>query len=141
MITVHYKSNSWEIDCLTSITSKALVLKLKNHFVRYGCPDPLVSDNVPQFVLSEVREFANDWDRTSSPGNSKANDKEQSTVKTANNLLPKALSAGTDPYNAILDYRDTPTQGMESSAVERLMNRRKITLLPTSSHCIPAFVK
>lgn len=103
MTTVHYNSNSWEIDWLTSTTSTALVLKLKNHFVSYGCPDPLVSDNAPQFVLSEVREFANDWDRTSSPGNSKANDKEQSTVKTANNLLRKALSAGTDPYIAILD--------------------------------------
>ena len=46
MITVDYKSNSWEIDCLTSTTSKALVvLKLKNHFARYGCPDRLVSDN------------------------------------------------------------------------------------------------
>ena len=39
------KSNSWEIDCLTSTTSKALVLKLKNHFACYGCPDRLVSDN------------------------------------------------------------------------------------------------
>lgn len=76
MITVHYNSNSWEIDWLTSTTSTALVSKLKNHFVSYGCPDPLVSDNAPQFVLSEVREFANDWNRTSSPGNSKANDKE-----------------------------------------------------------------
>ena len=96
----------------------------------YGCPDRLVSYNAPKFVLSEFREFANDWDGTSSPGNSKANDKEQSTVKTANNLLPKALSVGTDPYIAILDYRNTPTQGMESSAIARLTNR-KITLLPT----------
>lgn len=72
-------------------------------------------------MLSEFREFANDWDRTSSPGNRKANDKEQSTVKTANNLLPKALSAGTDPSIAIFVYRNTPTQGMESSAVKRLM--------------------
>ena len=76
MITLDYKSNSWEIDCLTSTTAKALVLKLKNHFARYGCPDRVVSDNAPQFVLSEFREFANDWDRTSSPGNSKTNDKE-----------------------------------------------------------------
>ena len=83
-------------------------------------------------MLSEFREFANDWDdRTSSPGNSNANDTEQSAVKTANNLLPKVLSAGTDPYIAILDYPNTPTQGMESSAVERLINRRKLTLLPT----------
>lgn len=33
---------------------------------------------------------------------------------------------------AILDYRNTPTQGMDSSPAQRLMNRRTKTLLPTS---------
>ncbi|XP_044166875.1 uncharacterized protein K02A2.6-like [Acropora millepora] len=78
MITVDYYSNFWEIDRLTSTTSSAVVLKLKNHFARYGCPNRLISDNGPQFVSSEFRKFANDWDfehRTSSPGNSKANGK------------------------------------------------------------------
>ena len=75
------------------------------------------------------------WDfkhRTSSPGNSKANSKVESAVKTAKNLLRKALSAGTDPYIAILDYRNTPTQGMASSPAQRLMSRRTRTLLPTT---------
>ncbi|KAK2564109.1 hypothetical protein P5673_012335 [Acropora cervicornis] len=67
----------------------------------------------------------------SSPGNSKANGKVESAVKTAKNLLRKALSARTDPHIAILDYRNTPTQGMESSPAQRLMNRRTRTLLPT----------
>jgi hypothetical protein len=48
------------------------------------------------------------------------------------NLIRKALDAGTDPYLAILDYRNTPTQGMESSPVQRLMNRRTRTLLLTT---------
>ena len=133
-ITVDYYSNFWEIDRLTSTTSSAVVLKLKNHFARYGCPNRLISDNGPQFVSSEFRKFANDWDfehRTSSPGNSKANGKVESAVKTAKNLLRKALSARTDPYIAILDYRNTPTQGMESSPAQRLMNRRTRPLLPT----------
>ena len=76
MITVNYYSNFGEIDRLTSTTSSAVVFKLKNHFARYGCPNRLISDNGPQFVSSEFRKFANDWDfehRTSSPGNSKAN--------------------------------------------------------------------
>ena len=118
MIRVDYYSNFWEIDRLTSTTSSAVVLKLKNHFARYGYPDRLISENGPQFVSSEFRKFANDWDfehRTSSAGNSKANGKVESAVKTAKNLLRKALSAGTDPYIAILDYRNTRTQGMESS--------------------------
>lgn len=62
MITLDYYSNLWEIDRLTSTTSSAVVLKLKNHFARYGCPDRLISDNGPQFVSSEFRKFANDWD-------------------------------------------------------------------------------
>ena len=33
---------------------------------------------------------------------------------------------------AILDYQNTPTQGMDSNPVQRLMNRRTKTLLPTS---------
>ena len=55
MITVDYYSNFWEIDCLASTTSSAVVLKLKNHFACYGCPDRLISDNGPQFVSSEFR--------------------------------------------------------------------------------------
>lgn len=33
---------------------------------------------------------------------------------------------------AILDYRNMPTQGMDSSPAQRLMNRRTKTLLPTT---------
>lgn len=90
MITVDYYINFWESDRLTSTTSSAVVLKLKNHFARYGCPDRLINDNGPQFMLSEFRKLTNDWDfehRTSSPGNSKANGKVESAVKTAKNLL------------------------------------------------------
>ena len=56
MVTVDYYSNFWEIDCLTSTTSSAVVLKLKNHFACYGCPDRLIRDNGPQFVSSEFRK-------------------------------------------------------------------------------------
>lgn len=53
-------------------------------------------------------------------------------MKTAKRLLRKAVDAETDPYLAILDYRNTPTQGMESSPAQRLLNRRTRTLLPTT---------
>jgi transposase InsO family protein len=95
----------------------------------------MISDNGPQFVSSEFKKFSKEWDfeqRTSSPGNSKGNGKFESAVKTAKNLIRKALDAGTDPYLAILDYRNTGAQGMESSPVQRLMNRRTLTLLPTT---------
>ena len=136
LITVDYYSNFWEVDRLTSTKTAMVILKLKNHFARYGCPDRVISDNGPQFAAEEFATFAGAWDfehRTSSPGNSKANGKAESAVKTAKMLIRKALEARTDPYLAKLDYRNTPTQGMESSPVQRLMNRRTRTLVPTTA--------
>ena len=37
---------------------------------------------------------------------------------------------------ALLDFRNTPSQGMDSSPVQRLMNRRTKTLLPTTSQLL-----
>ena len=135
MITVDYYSNFWEIDHLKSNTATAVILRLKYHFARHGCPDRLISDNGPPFDSSEFRKFAKEWDFehcTSSPGNSKANGKVESAVKTAKKLIRKAYDTGSDPYIAILDYRNTPTQGMSSSPAQRLLNRRARTLLPTT---------
>ena len=135
LITVDYFSNFWEIDKLNNTLASTVILRLKSHFARYGCPDQVVSDNGPQFDCQEFRKFAEAWDfehTPSSPGNSKANGKAESAVKTAKSLLRKALDSGKDPYMAILDYRNTPTQGMDSSPAQRLMNQRTKTLLPTS---------
>ena len=117
MVTVDYYSNFWEVDRLTSTTSAAIILKLKNHFARYGCPDRLISDNGPQFISSEFTRFAKEWNfehRTNSPGNSKANGKVESAVKTAKKSYPESpgfqngpvhcdtrLSQHTDPRNGV----------------------------------------
>ena len=53
-------------------------------------------------------------------------------MKTAKPILRKSIKAGTYPSLAILDYRNTTTQGMTSSPAQRLMSRRTKTLLPTT---------
>ena len=45
--------------------------------------------------------------------------------------MKKSRKAKTDPYLALLEYRNTPSQGMESSPVVRLMNRWTRTQVPT----------
>ena len=45
--------------------------------------------------------------------------------------MKKSRKAKTDPYLALLEYRNTPSQGMESSPVVRLTNRRSRTQVPT----------
>ena len=135
LITVDFYSNFWKVDSLSSTSAKAVLNKLRSHFARYGCPDRLISDNGPQFMASEFQRFAKDWDfqhHPSSPYNSKGNGKIESAVKTAKNLMIKARDAGTDPRLAFLDCRNTPTQGMQTSPAQRLMNRGTRTLLPTA---------
>ena len=119
--------------------AKTVILELKNHFARCGYPNKVVSDNGPQFSCNKFATFARTWQFehcTISPGNSKANGKVESAVKTAKRLLRKALTASTDPYLAILDYRNTPTQGVGSSPAQRLMSRRTKTLLPTMNQLL-----
>ena len=112
LVTIDYYSNFWEVDRLPNTKASTTILKLKSHFARYGIPDQVISDNGPQFTSDEFAEFSRKWDfehLTSSPGNSKANGKAESGVKTVKRILKKSIRAGTDPYLAVLDYRNTPT--------------------------------
>lgn len=71
----------------------------------------MVTDNGPQFACTQ---FAKAWQfkhRTISPGNSKV----ESVVKKAKTLLQKASDSGNDPYLALSDRRNTPTQDMDTS--------------------------
>ena len=112
-----------------------MVLKLKSHFTRYGCPDQVISDNGPQFTSNTFQKFAcmREFEHlTSSPGNPKANGKAGSAVKTAKNLLQKVLNSGRDLYMVILDYHNTLIQGLDASPDQKLMNQCTKTLLPTA---------
>ena len=136
LITVDYYSNFWEIDLLQDTEATSVITKLRSHFARYGVPDTVVSDNGPQYSSKEFLKFSQKWDFihvTSSPGNSKANGKAESAVKTAKRILRKSKETGGDPYLAILDHRNTPSHGLLSSPAQRLMSRRTKTLLPTTS--------
>ena len=69
-------------------------------------------------------------DETSSPLFPRANGKVENAVKIAKQLMEKARKANSDPYLGLLAIRNTPTQGMQSSPAQRLMNRRTRTTLP-----------
>ena len=51
--------------------------------------------------------------------------------------MKKALQAGTDPWLAILEFRNTPTEGLKTSPAQRSMNRKIRTLLPTIEQLLP----
>uniref|UniRef100_A0AAQ4PPW8 Gypsy retrotransposon integrase-like protein 1 n=1 Tax=Gasterosteus aculeatus aculeatus TaxID=481459 RepID=A0AAQ4PPW8_GASAC len=136
LITVDYWSNFWEIDYLVDTKSTTVIKKLKAHFARQGIPDSVMSDNSPQYASQDFQKFCELWGFqhvTSSPGYPQSNGKAESAVKTAKRLLMKAKAAGQDPYLAILDHRNTPSPGLDSSPAQRLLSRRTKTLLPTKA--------
>ena len=47
-------------------------------------------------------------------------------------LFTKCRAAGISEFQGLLDWRNTPSEGMDTSPAQRLMGRRCKTLLPTS---------
>ncbi|XP_064120727.1 uncharacterized protein K02A2.6-like [Macrobrachium nipponense] len=136
LITVDYFSNFWEIDYLENTLASTVIRKLKSHFARYGLPCVLISDNGPQFVNENFKQFATDYDyehRTSSPTHAQSNGMVESAVKTSKRLIRKAVESNKDPYLAILDHRNTPTSDKDASPSQYNLGRRTRTKLPMLS--------
>lgn len=135
LITTDYYSQFFEIDYLKEDTSSSNVItKLKTHCARYGLPELIVSDNGPQFASRDFSTFCKSYGikhSTISPGNSKSNGAVEAAVKIAKSLMIKSNHQHEDPYIALLNYRNTPQEGVEYSPVQRLMGRRTRTLIPT----------
>ena len=86
-----------------------------------------------QRSFSQLYEFKH---VTSSPGYPQSNGKAESAVKILKSLMIKAQEDSRDPYLALLDWRNTPTERIGSSPAQRLFGRRTKTLLPTSSRLL-----
>ena len=61
----------------------------------------------------------------------------ESAVKAARSLMNKCAQSKTDPYIAILETRNTPTQDVGSSTTQRLLNRTRSFLPMTESLLAP----
>lgn len=139
LLTADYFSNFFEIDYLPDMTSGTVIAKLKHHFARYGCPVTVVSDDGTQYTSDIFKSFSESWGFEhciSTPGNSQSNGLAESHVKIAKKLMIKSAKAKEDPYLAILNYRNTPTENMDTSPAQRLMGRRTLTTIPTSDELL-----
>ena len=75
----------------------------------------------------KTRSFAH---VTSSPTHAQLNGKAESAVKTVKRLFTKCQESGLSEYLALLDWRNTPSQGIGTSPAQCLMGHRCKTLLP-----------
>jgi len=134
LVVVDYYSGYIEVESLKQTTSRAVIKCLKQMFSRYGSPDVLVSyrPNGPQYSSEEFSRFTADWQFqhvTSSPGCPRSNGRAENAVKTVKRLFTKCREDGTSEFQALLDWRNTPTEGIGTSPAQRLMGRRCKTLL------------
>lgn len=109
-----------------------LKYSLKVQFARHGIPEVLVTNSGTQFSSSEFAKFAETWrfEHKNSGPPSVENGKAEDAVKVCKALLMKARADNKDPLLAFLDWRNTPSEGLGTSPVQRLMGRRTRTLLP-----------
>ena len=77
---------------------------------------------------------------TSSPAYPQSNGKAENAVHTIKNLFRKCKTSGVSEFQALLDWRNTPTAGIGTSPAQRLMGRRCKTLLPVAGSLLqPSF--
>ena len=135
LVVCDYYSNFIEVARLNTVTTRSVLRELLPMFARFGLPDVLISDNGPQFASAEFAVFMKQkgiTHVTSSPHYAQSNGKAENAVKTLKLLFAKAKQSGESEYMALLDWRNTPSEGMSTSPAQRLMGRRCKTLLPTA---------
>ena len=134
LITTDYYSRFFELDEMTTTTTAAVVRKLKAHFARHGIPETLISDNGPQYASAEFALFAKEWDFDHikvSPRYAQSNGLAEKTVQIAKSILDKAKAGKGSALISLLEYRNTPVDGLESPA-HLLMSRQLRSVLPVT---------
>ncbi|XP_060067592.1 uncharacterized protein K02A2.6-like [Ylistrum balloti] len=114
LLCVDYFSKWPEISKLQGLTSSSVINHVKSQFSKYGIPDQVISNNGPQFASREFTKFSKDYGfqhTITSPHYPSSNGQVERMVQTVKRLLKKA----NDPYLAILDYRNSPIDGIDLS--------------------------
>ncbi|CAC5421137.1 unnamed protein product [Mytilus coruscus] len=133
LIIVDYYSRYFEIAKLENIRASCVITHMKSVFARHGIPSTVRSDSGSQYVSAEFRQFAESWGFThtvSSPHYQQSNGLAEKFVQSVKKMLSKSKQDGKDPYIAMLKYRNTPLENLDSPA-QLLMNRRLRTTIPT----------
>ena len=120
---------------MSSTTSTRVITVLKTWFSRHGIPVTVNSDHGPPFNSEDFKTFSKKWDfhhATSSPYHGQSNGRVENAVKTCKSLLTKARADKRDPLLALLEWRNTQTEGVNASPVQLLYGRLTRTRLPVA---------
>ena len=134
LLVIDYYSNYPEVAQFSSTSAQSVITHMKVFFARHGIPQCVVSDNGPQYVCGEFREFVMQYGFqhvTSSPLYPQANGPAEKGVHILKRLLKKARNSKTDPYLALLSYRASNLE-CGASPAELLMRRNTLQHIPNN---------
>ncbi|XP_064475467.1 uncharacterized protein LOC135389337 [Ornithodoros turicata] len=121
-----------EVEELHDSRARTVVAEVASIFARHGISLEVCSDNEPQFVSKELKDFATNFDFrhvTSSPRFPRANGLAEKGVQIIKRLLKKTHHANENFFVGLLIYRTSPLESGTSPA-EILMGRRLLSRLP-----------
>ena len=121
---------------MSSTTAQATVDALRSLFAIHGLPEEIISDNGPEFVAQEFKDFLR-YNHVkqilSAPYHPASNGKAERAVRTFKQAMKAAKNEpGTMSQKIcsfLLSYRTTPHTATRCTPPELLMNRRLRTRL------------
>lgn len=120
---------------LTLTTSAATISTLKANFCHFGIPNVMVTTNGPQFSSREYKQFAQQYGFQpifSSPGYPQSKGHAERTVQTVKHLIKKAMQDHKDATLVLLDYSNTPLDGIQASLTP-IANEQNVKVADTQS--------
>ena len=137
LVVVDYYSRWTEVKIVKSTTAGVIIKCLKAMFATHGIPTSIISDNGPQFVSSEYKDFLSENGiecKHTTPYWPQANGE----VERQNRTILKSIRASTagqkkwqeELWRFLLAYRTTAHAVTGVSPAELLMNRRLRTKMP-----------
>ena len=134
LVVADYYSRYFEVERLRGLKASVIIHTMKAIFSRQGIPEKVVSDNGPNYASQEFTKFAKEWDfthTTSSPYHPQSNGLAEKNGANCKMHPEEVEEEGKDPYLSILEYRNTPIDGIGSPA-QLLMSRRLRSVLPST---------
>ena len=143
LLVVDYASKYFDVSKLKNKESETVVKATKEIFSRYGIPLEVYSDNGPEFIAKEYKDFSEEWDfnhDTSSPEYPESNGLVERTIQTVKKCMKKARDTKEDPEMALLILKTTPLNNGLTPA--ELMFKRPIrTILPINKPTKKTLIK
>lgn len=133
LILVDYYSFFYEVHHMNKTTAQSLLNSCAATFALHGLPVQIVTDNGPPFnsaVFASYCEQHSISHVTSSPYYPRSNGMAERGVQEAKKLMNKHPFGSQQYFDGLLEWRNTPRDGILKSPVQRLMNRHTRAQVP-----------